>query len=103
MKNLIDALTQLVVNYTKNPYIRFIAKKNTEVQSIKAYKNLKIELFLHTPGKNIKCLECSNIVNTSNISEELLWTQAEPHFYNNILSWIFSGKLKEFIDGLQME
>lgn len=103
MKNLIDALTQLAIEYTKNPYIRFIFKKSTEPQSIKAYKNLKIELFLHTPGKNIKCLESSNIVNTSNISEGLLWAQAEPHFYQNILSWTFNGGLKEFLDGLQME
>ena len=59
MRELVIALTKIVTDITSNPYLKFIIKKNSETQKIKAYKKLTIELYLHMPGKNIKCVEYS--------------------------------------------
>lgn len=103
MRELVIALTKLATDITGNPYLKFIIKKNSKVQQIKAYKKLTIELYLHIPGKNIKCVEYSQNVNTSNINEEKIWKEVEPYFYYEVIKWIMDNKLKETLDGIQME
>lgn len=103
MRELVIALTKIATDITGNPYLKFIIKKDSKTQQIKAYKKLTIELYLHIPGKNIKCVEYSQNVNTSNIDEDRIWREVEPYFYYEVIKWIMDNKLKETLDGLQME
>lgn len=103
MRELVIALTKLATEITGNPYLRFIIKKNSEAQKIKAYKKLTLVLYLHVPGKNIKCIEYSQNANTSNIDEERIWKEVEPYFFYEVIKWVMGGKLEELLNGLQME
>lgn len=103
MRELVIALTKLATEITGNPYLKFIIKKNSETQKIKAYKKLTLVLYLHVPGKNIKCIEYSQNVNTSNIDEERIWKEVEPCFFYEVIKWVMGGKLEELFNGLQME
>lgn len=103
MRELVIALTKLATEITGNPYLKFIIKKNSETQKIKAYKKLTLTLYLHIPGKNIKCIEYSRNVNTSNIDEERIWKEVEPYFFYEVIKWVMKGSLEELFNGLQME
>lgn len=103
MKELVIALTKLAIDITGNPYLKFIIRKNSKVLQIRAYKKLTIELYLHIPGKNIKCVEYSQNVNTSNIDEERIWGEVEPYFCYEVIRWVMDNRLKETLDGIQME
>lgn len=103
MRELVIALTKLTTEITGNPYLKFIIKKNSETQKIKAYKKLTLVLYLHVPGKNIKCIEYSRNANTSNIDEERTWKEVEPYFFYEVIKWVMGGKLGELLNGLQME
>lgn len=103
MRELVIALTKLATEVTGNPYLKFIIKKNSETQKIKAYKKLALTLYLHIPGKNIKCIEHSQNVNTSNIDEERIWKEVEPYFFYEVIKWVMKGSLEELLNGLQME
>lgn len=103
MKAFINSLTRYIIERTGNPYLRFILKKNSKQQKMKAYKKLSLELFLHTPGKNIKCLTLQRIENVAGIDEQMVWDLMEPHFYYEILKWLKSEDYGRLEESLQME
>lgn len=103
MKELIQSLNRLLLEKSRNPYAKFIEKKSIVPEQFKAYKRMTIELYLHIPNKNIKCVAAQVSVNTSNLSENLIWREAETHFCYEVIKWIMSGGFKETIDGLQVE
>lgn len=103
MKEFINSLTRYIIERTKNPYLRFILKKNSKQQKMKAYKKLSLELFLHTPGKNIRCLTLQRIENVAGIDEQMVWDIMEPHFYYEILKWLKSENYGKLEESLQME
>lgn len=103
MRELVDSLTRYAIEKTGNPYIRFILKKNSEGQMIKAFRKLTIDMFLHVPGKNIKCITCQNIVNIAGIEEDMVWKKMESVFYDGFIRWIAEGKMEETLNGIQME
>lgn len=70
---------------------------------MKAYKKLSLELFLHTPGKNIRCLTLQRIENVAGIDEQMVWDLMEPHFYYEILKWLKSEDYGKLEESLQME
>lgn len=97
MKNLINALTKVTIDSTENPMLRFIIRKNISELKLKAFKKLSIQLYLHTPGKNIKCLSLEQNVNCSGIDKDDIWDLAEPYFFNEILRWIMSDDYKNVL------
>lgn len=103
MEEFTDALTRLVYEHTNNPYIRFIVKRNMEQMKIKAYKSLSIELFLHVPGKNMRCITVKRTLNISNIDEKTIWSEVEREFYYTALNWIKSKEFKDITDEYKME
>lgn len=103
MEEIIEALTRLAIERTKNPYIRFITKKTSKPLKIKAYKELKIELFLHIEGKNISILRTQQTLNISGLDDSKVWQLIEPYFIYEILKWIISDEGKEVIDEYKME
>lgn len=103
MKEFINSLTRHIIERTKNPYLRFILKKNSEQQKVKAYKRLSLELFLHTPGKNIRCLTLQRTENVAGIDEQMVWNLMEPYFYDEILKWLKSEDYGRLEKSLQME
>lgn len=103
MKNLIDSITAVSVDKTKNPMLRFIVKKNVIELKLKAFKKLSIQLYLHVPGKNIKCLSLEQNVNCSGVSKEDIWSLAEPYFFNEIIKWIMSDDYKNTLEEIRNE
>lgn len=103
MKELIESLTRYSIEKTGNPYVRFILKRNSEGQMIKAFKKLTFELFLHIPGKNIRCITVQSIDNVAGIDEDRMWKKVETLFYEQLIRWIAEGKMEETLNGVQME
>ena len=103
MEELVKSLTKLVIDRTKNPYIRFIIRKSIKPLKINAYKELTVELFLHTVGRNDLVLKVQQNINTSGTDDAKIWTLIEPHFTYEVLKWIMSTEGKEVIDGYKME
>lgn len=103
MEEIIRALTRLAIERTKNPFIRFIVRKTSKPLKIKAYKELTLELFLHSEGKNTSVLKVKQSINTSGTDDSKIWDLMEPFFTYEVLKWVMSGEGKEVIDGYKME
>lgn len=103
MEEIVKALTRLVIDRTKNPFIRFIIKKTSKQLKIKAYKELTLELFLHSEGKNTLVLKIQQPINTSGVEDSKVWSLMEPFFAYEVLKWVMSEEGKEVIDAHKME
>ena len=103
MEEIVRSLTRLAIERTKNPFIRFIVRKNSKQLKVKAYKELTLELFLHSKGKNTSVLKIQQSVNTSGTDDSKIWDLMEPFFTYEVLKWAISGEGKEAIDEYRME
>ena len=103
MKDIVDSLNGMLQDITKDPYMRFVVKKNVEMTKFGAFRKYIVTLYLHIPGKNIECLEYTTVLNMSNLSSESIDREIRNGFLHVLLAWIYKGKMKEVIDGLQME
>lgn len=103
MEEIISALTKLAIERTMNPFIRFIVRKTSKPLKIKAYKELTLELFLHSEGKNTSVLKVQQSINTSGIDDSKIWNLMEPFFTCEVLKWVMSEEGKEMIDGYKVE
>lgn len=103
MEEIIESLTKLVIERTKNPFIRFIVRKTSKQLKIKAYKELTLELFLHSEGKNTPVLKIQQSINTAGTDDSKMWDLMKPFFTYEVLKWIMSEEGKEVIDGYKME
>lgn len=104
MKNIIKVLDKLFTEKTKNPYIRFIIKRNVKEEKIKAFKTYRIELYLHSPDKNVKIITTQELINTTLFSNEsIIWDHIESYFMYEVLKLMLSDNIKELIDEYTME
>lgn len=103
MEEIVRSLTRLAVDRTKNPFIRFIVRKTSKQLKIKAYKELTLELFIHSEEKNTLVLKVQQPINTSGTDDSKIWDLMEPFFTYEVLKWVMSEKGKEVIDGYKME
>lgn len=102
MEEIIKSLTRLAIERTKNPFIRFIVRKTSKPLKIKVYKELTLELFLHSERKNTLVLKIQQSINTSGTDDSKVWDLMEPFFTYKVLEWIMSEEGKEVIDGYKM-
>ena len=98
MKDIVESLNRIIIEETGNPTVRFILKSNIEEQKIKAYKKLSSILYLHTPGKNIECLNVSQTFNTAGILPDNVKALLEPYFYYEILKWVKSEEFDKLVN-----
>lgn len=98
MKDFVDALTGKFIKDSKNPYARFILKKNIYDTSINAYKKYKVELYLHIPDKNIKCLVAEVIAKQEDINDAI-----RGEFYNKIIEFLVKGDYGNLCKSASME
>lgn len=103
MRDIVDVLNRILQATIRNPYARFIAKKTSEPTTLGAFRKYSVTLYLHTPGKNLPCLECNVVLNLSNLSTESIDRQVHEEFLYEVILWIYNGKMKEMLNGLQME
>lgn len=103
MEEIVRSLTRLAVDRTKNPFIRFIVRKTIKQLKIKAYKELTLELFIHSEERNTLVLKVQQPINTSGTDDSKVWNLMEPFFTYEVLKWVMSEEGKEVIDGYKME
>lgn len=103
MEEIVKSLTRIAIDRSKNPYIRFILKKNQKQLKMKAYKELTIELFLHSIGKNKSVLRTQLTVNTAGVDENMVWELMEPVFTYEVIKWAMSKEWEDLIDEYKME
>ena len=103
MEQIIKVLTELIINKTKNPYIRFILKKDYKQMKLKVYKEFSIELFLHYKGDNKLVLKASHTANTSGTPNDSLWKMVDSLFVYDILKWTLSKEWENLVNEYAME
>lgn len=103
MEQIIKVLTELIINKTKNPYIRFILKKDYKQMKLKAYREFSIELFLHYKGDNKLVLKTSHTENTSGTPNDSLWKMVDSLFVYDILKWTLSKEWESLVNEYAME
>lgn len=103
MEQIVKVLTELIINKTKNPYIRFILKKDYKQMKLKAYREFSIELFLHYKGDNKLVLKTSHTANTSGTPEDSLWKMVDSLFVYDILKWALSKEWENLVNEYAME
>lgn len=103
MEQIVKVLTELIINKTKNPYIRFILKKDYKQMKLKAYREFSIELFLHYKGDNKSVLKTSHTENTSGTPNDSLWKMVDSLFVYDILKWALSKEWENLVNEYAME
>lgn len=103
MEDLVKVLSKILIDETKNPYLRFIVKKNKRQLKLKAFNELKVELFLHTVGRNRLILTEQQTVNTSGMDDNMVWKVMEPYLIHSIMKFVMSEDFKKLIDEYKME
>src|SRR5574344_979190 len=98
MEQIVKVLTELIINKTKNPYIRFILKKDYKQMKLKAYREFSIELFLHYKGENKLVLQTSHTETTSGTTNASLWKMVDSLFVYDILKWTLSKEWENLVN-----
>lgn len=98
MKEFVDSLTGRFIKDSKNPYARFIIKKNIYDTPINAYKRYKVELYLHIPNKNIKCFAVE-----INAKQEEMNDIIKREFYDRIIEFLVMGDYGNLCKTASME
>lgn len=104
MKDIIKVLDRIIVEKTKNPYLRFILKKNIREEKIKAFKTLSVELYLHNPGHNRRIITVQSTVNSSHFTDDSdMWNTINEQFIYEVFKLLLSNDLNSIIDEYTME
>lgn len=86
MKEFVDSLTGRFIKDSKNPYARFIIKKNIYDTNINAYKKYRVELYLHIPNRNIKCFDVEVTAKQEDINDAV-----RKVFWDRIIEFLTEG------------